>query len=195
MPDPAMPNHRLHPRKILVRSLWAAGFVLAALACNLLQEPTLTATPGPTLIPLFTATAAIPTATLPYADANAVLGGLCYDFLQTLNGQTIVLDSPADLSAFYDRVDQSKRCPDAVLRQDFDFAPNQIVGTAVTARGCSLDATYDHIDLDDAARRRVVVFRLAVKGDCDYGLVRPIWLALVRPPPGYTTQLRLSASP
>jgi hypothetical protein len=195
MPDPAMPDHRLCPRKILARSLWAAGFLLVVLACNLLQEPTLTATPGPTLTPSPSATAAIPTATLPYTDANAVLGGLCYDFLQTLNGQTVILDSPADLSALYDRVDQSKRCPDAVPRQDFDFGPSQIVGTAVTARGCSLDARFDHIDLDDAARRRVVVFQLAVKGDCDYGLVRPLWLAISRPPPGYTTQLRLSASP
>ena len=190
-----MHDHRLRPRIVLAWSLWVAGFVLVALACNLLEEPALTTTPRPTLIPLLTATATMPSATLPYADASAVFGGLCYDFLQTLNGQTIILDSPADLSAFYDRADQSKRCPDAAIRQDFDFAPNQIVGTAVTAKGCSLDATYDHIDLDDAARRRVVVFRLAVNGDCDYGLVRPIWMAIGRPPPGYTTQLLLSASP
>jgi hypothetical protein len=190
-----MHDQRPRWRASLARLLYAAGFVLAALACNLLQEPAPTATTGRPLAPTPTATAAIPTVTLPYADANAVLGGLCYDFLQTLNGQTIILDSPADLSAFYDRVDQSKRCPDAVLRQDFDFAPNQIVGTAVSARGCSLDATYDHTNLDDAARQRVVVFQLAVSGDCDYGLVRPIWLAIARPPPGYTTQLRLSASP
>ena len=204
MPDPAMHDQRLRRRTILSRSLWAAGFVLAALACNLLQGPTLTTTPAPTLIPLLPATSAtsttsatfaIPTATLTYTDASAVLGGLCYDFLQTLNGQTIILDSPADLSAFYDRADQSKRCPDAVRRQDFDFGPNQIIGTAVTARGCSLGATYDHTALDDAARLRVVVFQLAVNGDCDYGLVRPIWMAIDRPPPGYTTQLRLSAMP
>jgi hypothetical protein len=195
MPDPDMHDQRLHWRTILARSLYAAGFVLAALACNLLEEPAPTATSVPSLAPTPPATAVIQTATLPYTDANAVLGGLCYDFLQTLNGQTIILDSPADLSAFYDQADKSKRCPDAVPRQDFDFAPNQIVGTAVTARGCSLDATYDHTDLDDAAQRRVVVFRLAVNGDCDYGLVRPIWLAIGRPPPGYTTQLRLSAPP
>jgi hypothetical protein len=192
-----MHDQRLRWPISLARWLCAAGFVLAALACNLLA-PTLTATPASSPAPTPSATAVIPvtpTATLPYADASAVLGSLCYDFLQTLNGQTIILDSPADLSAFYDRVDKSKRCPDAASRQNFDFAANQIVGTAVIARGCSLDATYDHTDLDDAARQRIIVFRLAVTGDCDYGLVRPIWLAIDRPPPGYTTQLRLSASP
>ncbi len=136
-------------------------------------------------------TPSTPSPTFPYPDVNAVFGGLCYNFLRTLQGQTLVFDKMADLSAFYDQADESKKCPDAAIRQPYDFTNSQIVGTVATGKGCRLDLTYDHTEMDAVGRQRIIVFRAAAVGDCDYELARPVWLALDRPPSGYTNQIRL----
>jgi hypothetical protein len=170
--------------------------ILAALACNLptaTSVPTATALPLPT--PIVLTASPGPSPTLPYPDANTVLAGVCFAFLQTLGGQTIILDSPRDLSQFYDQVDSSKRCKGAVERQAFDFSDRQIVGTVITGAGCAIGANYDRTAQDDAVKQRTIVFQVYVSGDCPYDLVRPLWLAVARPPAGYSTQFQISKSP
>ncbi len=177
---------------------------LSVLACNFppglpTVSPALPPSPvsGPTPTPVETTIPPTPvlSATLPFPDASSVLSGVCFSFLQTLDGKTVVLDSPHDLAAFYDQVDKSKRCRDTVERKDFDFSNYQIVGTVVTGEGCSIGLAYEGATLDDQAHQRVITFRAAVGGDCGYQLAHPLWLAVDRPAPGYTTQLRISTSP
>lgn len=178
--------------------------VLAALACNF---PTVDVTPMPgatpsppslstTLTFLPTSVTRLPTATiqLPYEDVSPIFVGICFNFLQTLAGQTVVLNSSAELAAFYDRVDISKQCRDAVARHEFDFSARQIIGTVAAGKGCQIEVRYNRIDMDANARQRRIVFQTTPVGDCDYGLVRPLWLAMQRPPDGYTTLIQLSGT-
>src|SRR5258708_29674228 len=67
-----------------------------------------------------------PTTTLPYPMSDNILGDICFDFLRSLVGSTIVLDSAADLTALYEKVDRSKKCDDPVTRGSFDFTTQQI---------------------------------------------------------------------
>ncbi len=169
--------------------------VLAALACNF---PTSNVMPVPSATPtsIPTSVAPLPTSTiqLPYEDASPIFVGVCFNFLQTLAGQTIALNSSTELAAFYDRVDKSKQCRDAVARHEFDFSARQIVGTVAAGKGCQIEVRYDRIDMDANARQRRIVFQTTPVGDCDYGLVRPLWLAMQRPPDGYTTLIQLSST-
>jgi hypothetical protein len=181
---------------------WLVLAALSAVACNLLSgRPTPNPTPLPS--PVITPVELIstpspppaPTATLPFPDASALLAGVCFSFLETLDGQTVVLDSPRDLAAFYDQVDSSKRCRDTVTRQQFDFSSGQIIGTVITGMGCTVGVSYEGTERDDQAHQRTVVFRASVGGDCPYQLVHPLWLLVERPLPGYTTRVRVSRSP
>src|SRR5262245_59862699 len=70
--------------------------------------PTIKLTLTPTLLITVQASPAIPptvtptpppTMTLPYPTAESVLGDLCFDFLRTLAGKTLILDADADLIA------------------------------------------------------------------------------------------------
>jgi len=177
---------------------WTAC-ALIGLACNLpIGRPTATPAPVPSTTPtveILPSLALTPSPTMPFPDAGSVLAGVCFSFLQALNGRTVVLDSPRDLAAFYNQVDASNQCRDSATRQSFDFSNQQIVGTVVTGEGCTVDLAYDSAELDDKTRQRTLVFRAVVRGDCPYDLVRPVWLAVDRPPPGYTTQIRISGSP
>src|SRR5262245_33811322 len=80
---------------------WLLLAALSVVACNLLSgRPTAIPTPLPS--PLITPMELItspspppaPTATLPFPDASTILAGVCFSFLETLDGQTVVLDSP-----------------------------------------------------------------------------------------------------
>jgi hypothetical protein len=175
---------------------WLFLLVLSAVSCNL---PTSLPTANPTLFPSPTSTSVVvtaslqpaPAATLPFPDASSILPGVCFSFLESLDGQTVVLDSPRDLAAFYDQVDKSQRCRDLVERQQFDFSNRQIVGTVITGMACTVDVRYESTEQDDQAHQRTLVFRAALNGDCPYQLVHPLWLAVERPLPGYTTQVRI----
>lgn len=136
-----------------------------------------------------------PTPALPFPDASAIFEGVCFQYLRTLGGQTITLNSQADLNAFYNKVDESELCRDRVERKTFDFSARQIIGTAITGEGCGINLTYERTDQDDSRQQRTIVLRAAVSGDCPYELVRPIWMIVERPASGYSTQLQISTSP
>jgi hypothetical protein len=174
---------------------------LAMLACNF---PTHDLTPAPSATPaLFVPTAAspgpdtplpAPVIQLPYDDASPVFVGVCFSFLQTLAGQTLVFNTPAELAAFYERVNQSKQCRDVVAPQPFDFGTRQIVGTVILGKGCQIDTRFDRIDTDANARQRRIMFQATPVGDCGYDLVRPLWLAISHPPDGYTNVIQLTST-
>jgi hypothetical protein len=174
--------------------------------CTVSRSPHRTPTPSPTaeIVPSATPTAEIApsstptlppleTSTDPYLDTGALLDGVCFEYLLSLNGQVWTWTTLAELSAFYDRVDASEVCPDPVVRRDFDFSQGALVGTVSTATGC--DAAHRVVDTvrDDGARTQTLVVELDVRTGCPYELVEPLLVAVPDLPDGYTLQIAVSA--
>ncbi len=136
--------------------------------------------------------APLETSTDPYLDAGALLDGVCFEFLLSLNAQVWTWTTPAELSAFYDRVDASEVCSGLVERRDFDFSQGALVGTVSTATGC--DAAHRVVDVirDDSARTQTLLVQLEVKPGCPYELVQPFLVAVPDLPDGYTLQIEVS---
>lgn len=155
--------------------------VLTATPITLLPtQPSLGPSPAPT---------SLPTVTLPYPTADAALDGLCFDYLRTLAGKTIILDSDADLTALYDQVDKSKLCDGPVIRGSFDFSGQQVVGSVFEDQGCDVTLSHESTTLDDSVQQRIITLRAQLIGDCEYDLLYPVWFAIERPPAPYTTQI------
>lgn len=209
---------------VTLRSLWLILLIASSwsgLACNLqviritntppptntlaptatlTPQPTDTSSPGPTPTPFMTQTPAptetpLPTLDMPYTDASSLLQGVCFKYLATLDGQSLTFDSPRDLNAFYNAVNESKRCVGLVQRGNFDFSNKQVIGTVITGQGCNISLAYDRTIQDDGLKQRTVIMQAAVTGDCGYGLVQPLLIAADRPPAGYKNLLSVVKSP
>jgi hypothetical protein len=141
--------------------------------------------PTPTLPPLETSTD-------PYFDAGTLLDGVCFEYLLTLDGQVWTWTTPAELGAFYDRVDTSELCPAPVARQDFDFGQGVLVGTISTATGCDAAHRVVNTVRDDSARTETLVVALEVRPGCPYELIQPLLVAVPDLPEGYTLQIAVS---
>ena len=132
---------------------------------------------------------------MPYEDVSGLLQGVCFKYLATLDGQMIIFDSPGDLNAFYNAVNDSKKCIGPVQRRDFDFNTKQVIGMVITGQGCNISLAYDRTTQDDGLKQRTVVMQAAIAGDCGYGLVQPLLIAVDRPPSGYKNMLSVAKSP
>ncbi len=159
-------------------------------------EPTYTIVPipdTPTNSPaLPSAIPPLETITEPYENAGALLDGVCYEFLYSLNGVTWVWTTSGDLTAFYDRADASGLCSSPVTRVPFDFSGHYLAGAVQVVTGC--DAAHRVIDsvTDDSARTQTIVVQLTVRGDCHYELVQPLLIAVPRLSEGYTLRIVLT---
>ena len=152
-----------------------------------------TTTPATEIVPSLTPfSPALETSTDPYLNAGALLDGVCFEFLLSLNGQVWTWTTPAELSAFYDRVDASEGCPGLVARRDFDFSQGVLVGTVSTATGCDAAHRVVGVNRDDSARTQTLLVQLEVKSGCPYELVQPFLAAVPDRPDGYTLQIVVS---
>ena len=205
-------SSRFNALSLQVRLLLSVMALILTMACLLpsgslkpstpsLPTPTATLTSTPIQLPTSDLNAApvqpptelptpLPTVTLPYATAESILGDLCFDYLRTLVGKTLILDSESDLIALYDQVDKSKKCDDPVTRGTFDFTAQQIVGSVFADQACDVMVSHESTALDDTAHLRIITLRATLLGECEYDLVYPIWFALDRPPATYTTQIQ-----
>ena len=184
-------------------AFWMAVVSLVLAACSPDQKPRaseisspLAATPveiGPaasaTTTPSPTAPPALESFTGPYANAVALLDGVCFEFLYDMNGETWVWTGPEELTAFYDRADAAKRCPEPVERATFDFSQDALAGAVNVSTGC--DAAHRLVDLtrDDSARTEMLALQFQVRAGCAYDLVQPFLIAVPRPPEGYTLRV------
>jgi hypothetical protein len=168
------------------------------------SEPALTSTIAPFVEIAPTALAAPEAIPLPefpvletftgsYPNVAALLDGVCFEYLYTLNGQTWVWATPGDLAAFYDQVDASRLCAEPVERITFDFGRRVLAGAVNVSAGC--DAAHRVVDLvqDDSARTQILSLQFQVEGECPYDLVQPFLVAVPQPPQGYT--LRVVVTP
>lgn len=140
------------------------------------NTPRASATPAPTPTPI------TPTATVspyPWTDANAVMGGICFESAYDAAGRTFVIESAEELSAFFDLADNSGLCRQPVARNTFDFRDNLIiVGMWSRGMGCTARHDVESFQRDDSARSLVIFLKLVTEGDCNYELVRPYWIAI-----------------
>ena len=125
----------------------------------------------------------------PYADHVNLLDGVCFEYLATLNGSRWTWTAPGDLTAFYDRVDESKLCPRPVERGSFAFEDSVLVGVVNAATGC--DAAHRVIDLvrDETGAAQTLQLAFDVLPGCDYELIQPFLIAVPRPPDGSAIQV------
>lgn len=132
---------------------------------------------------------------MPYQDVSGLLQGVCFKYLATLDGQSLMFDSAGDLNAFYNAVNTSKKCVGVVQRGSFDFSSKQVIGTVITGQGCGITLAYDRSTQDDGLKVRTVIMQAAFTGDCGYGLVQPLLIAADRPPAGYRNIVTVVKSP
>jgi hypothetical protein len=180
------------------------GVMIILSGCTAASSPARTPPPSPAatfsaIAPSATPTVEIvptspplETSTDPYLNAGALLDGVCFEYLLTLDGQVWTWYTPAELSAFYDRVEASKLCPDPVARQDFDFSPGVLVGTVSTATGCDAAHRVADVVRDDGARTQTLDVALMVRPGCPYELIQPLLVAVPDVPNGYALQIAVS---
>jgi hypothetical protein len=121
-----------------------------------------------------------PTLDMPYADESAILQGVCFAYLQSLDGQALEFNSSGDLSTFYDTVNKSKKCPEVSARRTFDFSSRQLIGTVVTGQGCGIVLSYGGTTQDSGTHDRAISIHAELNGSCPYLLVQPILLSVDR---------------
>ncbi len=158
-------------------ALWGIGLLLAA--CNLTLP--VAELPPPTLPRVSIATRA-PTATPdPFdglEDARAVMVGVCFEAAYQRRDTPFVLRSEADLTRLYNEIDQSEHCRRPVQRQAFDFSGGRtLVGLWSYGVGCTANHTLTQ-QRDEAVRTVTLRAALSVDGDCNYELIRPLWVAV-----------------
>jgi hypothetical protein len=188
------------------RQLVICGVMMILSACTASSSPHRTPSPSPVatlpessatptaeIVPSATPTSPpLETSTDPYLDAGTLLDGVCFEYLLTLDGQVWTWTTPAELGAFYDRVDASELCPTPVARQDFDFSQGALVGTVSTATGCDAAHRVVNTVRDNSARTQTLIVALEVRPGCPYELVQPLLVAVPDLPEGYTLRIAVS---
>jgi hypothetical protein len=163
---------------LVYQTMLAAAFALAACSRDA-PEPTPTGDLFPTPTDIVTLG---PTPTpMPYVfiDANSVVSGICFESAYDAAGRTFVLRSAGELERLFDLADNSQFCREPVGRAQFDFSgPRAIIGTWTRGRGCTADHEIVSVEIDEVSQIFVIRARLVVAGDCNYELVRPLWIGL-----------------
>lgn len=163
-------------RRLIIR--WSVG-LLVLVACNLtlpfaeLPPPTLprmlieTSPPSPTPDPLDG-----------LEDARAVMAGVCFEAAYQRRDTPFMFRSEAELTRFYDEIDATQACAFPIERGAFDFGGGRaLVGLWRYGVGCT--ASHALVQRRDPATRTLTLqTTLRFEGDCNYELLRPLWVAV-----------------
>jgi hypothetical protein len=139
-------------------------------------EPTATAPPIATPQPAPTATAT--PVLFPWADARAVMSGVCFEAALDASGQVLVFRSAEDHIRYYNQVDASGLCRRAVRREPFAFADGGRVLAGLWSYGRGCDAAHTVTDYALTDGRLTINLTFTTSGDCDYELLQPFWVAV-----------------
>lgn len=140
----------------------------------------ITATPNAAERAPLDATPALTSGTGAFENQTALLNGVCTEFLLSAAGETLVWEAPDDMTAFYDRVDDSELCAGNVPRGSFDFAAHALAGAIAATTGC--DAAFHVEGLDEGDEARTLLLALQVEPGCEYELVEPLLVAIPHAP-------------
>jgi hypothetical protein len=132
----------------------------------------------PTLEASFTAEPT-PDSAYPWADASAVVEGICFEAALDSVGETFALRNSEDHIRFYDLADNSQLCRRPVTRYGFDFSNGRLLaGLWSYGRGCTARHEVVSVMRDDAAQSFNLRLRFVTEGNCDYELVRAFWISM-----------------
>lgn len=166
--------------------IWTALCSLLLIACSLSVDSPGTSTTGPaTAVPGMVKSPTPPTAqtltsdTGPYPNRTAILDGVCFEYLASSAPFTWTWNTPDDLEAFFDDVDNSDLCPTPAARVTFDFSDSILMGAVQATRGC--DAAYV-VTRDEDTQSDTIMLKaqLVVQPGCAYELVEPLVIAVPR---------------
>lgn len=160
-------------------TVWGAA-LFTLLACNLTLP--IAELPPPTLPQALIATLAPSPTPDPLdglEDARAVMAGVCFEAAYQRRDKPFVLRSTAELDRLYNEIDASQHCRRPIRRGAFDFGGGRaLVGLWSYGVGCTASHTLVQ-QRDEAARTLTLQVHLRVDGDCNYELIRPLWVAVV----------------
>lgn len=164
-------------RAALALSTW---WMLVLIGCNLMLP--VGELPPPTLPQVLIATLAPSPTPDPLdglEDARAVMAGVCFEAAYQRRDRLFVLRSDAELVRLYNEIDESQHCRRPIQRGAFDFSGGRaLVGLWSYGVGCTASHTLTQ-QRDEAARTLTLQVALTIDGDCNYELIRPLWVAVV----------------
>lgn len=110
-------------------------------------------------------------------DVRTVHEQICFEAAYDARDQIFVIRDALTHIRFYEGVDNSKLCRQAVERRPFDFSTGHVLaGGWSYGYGCKAHHEIIEVQRDDANKRLLVVARFITEGDCAYELIRPFWL-------------------
>jgi hypothetical protein len=160
--------------------------ILLLSACNLNTRPT-----QPTLPSITIESSPLPEPTLTpsqslgngLTDESFVMSGICFEAAYDSRERVFVLKNAVDHINFYDLADNSRLCRQPVIRHPYDFRENHaLVGTWSYGAGCKASHTLESVTRDAATQTVTITARFATEGECNYELIRPLWLGLTLEP-------------
>lgn len=114
-----------------------------------------------------------------YYDALPIMRGICFEAAWDASGQVFVLQSAQEHIQFYDLADNANLCRQPVTRNPFDFSTGDVlVGIWNQGQGCTASHTILGYIRDDDARTILITGIFSTEGDCNYDLVRGLWLGI-----------------
>lgn len=118
-----------------------------------------------------------PSSALTWIDATELVRGVCFESANDAAGQVFTIHDEAELSTFYDLVDNSQLCRRPIQRGTFDFSDGRIVAGRWDA-GLGCIARHDVLDVRRDDQTVTFQLRFITEGDCPYELIRPFWVAM-----------------
>ncbi len=112
-------------------------------------------------------------------DEAFVMSGICFEAAYDSRERVFVLKNAVDHINFYDLADNSRLCRQPVKRYPYDFRENHaLVGTWSYGGGCKANHRIESVTRDEATQTVTITARFTTEGDCNYELIRPLWLGL-----------------
>lgn len=152
-----------------MKRLWWSFFVLITLGCSLTRfSDEESKTPLPTEIETSVG--------FPVQDAGWLLETACYEAMNALHNQVVVLSDNGALEAFYNSLDTY--CETPVQRRRFDFATQELVVAVMVVKGCDAQFVPKGIENNN------LMLQFVEEGDCPYDVIATYAGSIAKPASG-----------
>lgn len=158
--------------------------LLGLVGCNLLLGDSPQATrPSITLAPVTVVADDLTSTPSPYPDsiydALPSTMGICFEAAWDASNQVFIIRSAEEHIQFYDLADNANLCRNPVRREPFDFSSGDVlVGHWNRGNGCTAQHQIIDYQRDDTRQTIVITAEFSTEGDCNYELVRGLWLGI-----------------
>jgi len=112
-------------------------------------------------------------------DVSELMSGICFESAFDARERIFILRTAFDHIRFYDDADNSRLCRRVVRRYPFNFDGGTVlIGVWNYGIGCTASHTIERVERDDTAKQIMIRARLSIEGECNYELLRPLWLSV-----------------